>query len=197
MTRGEYAAFVATIRGLWGRKAVERPEDEHEVAFRMLADLPADEAVAALRRLAARDPEWPPEVAQVIAEASGGVVDDPAWADTRDLLVRAASSFGREREADALLWLHGKSDHAARLAVEIGWRQWCREELDSPEHGGAVNARLEKSYASLVAGMRQERSEGRVLDVVARRLAWLGEGGGRGELRRPSFGVLGTGERAA
>lgn len=189
MNRQEYAQLTAVKRSLW-EQAKPLSAQEHEAAFSLLASVDFEAAKAAMIRLSLAGREWPPPVGVLIGEANGGMVAQASWAEARDLLCKAASRFGRDREADALAWLEERSPTAARMAVEVGWRQWCREELDSPDHGGAVNARLQSVYGGVAAQELREVREGRVLPVVGRRLSVLNGGGGVEGLRRPSFGEL-------
>lgn len=189
MNRQEYAQLTAVRRSLW-EQAKPMTREDHEAAFSLLAGVDFAAARSALMRLALEGREWPPPMGVLVAEAAGGDDATTSWAEARELLCRAASRFGREREHDALVWLDEQSSTAARMAVEVGWRQWCREELDSPTHGGAVNARLESLYSTVAASERLARAEGQQLDVVGRRLRLLGAGDERGGLHRPNFGEL-------
>lgn len=93
-----------------------------------------------------------------------------------DLLVTAAGTFGADRQLEALTWLVDESPHAARFAVEHGWRQFCREGLFDPQFGGAVRQRIERAAAAAVGGLEQELREGRVLPIVSDQIVRLERG---------------------
>jgi len=195
MTLREWIELQAVIMSLWPH-APRLTEEQLRTQHRLVASVGAQAAVDAIEAWALAANAFPPPPGVVVAEVARRGEPTTGWAQARQLLVRAAAAFGRDREADALRWLAERSPFAARMAVEQGWRQWCREELDSPDHGGAVDARLARTYGGVVAGLHRERAEGRVRPLVGDRLRALGAGEGTpGQPRRLDVaGVLGVGE---
>lgn len=187
MTFPEWVEVNALIVALWPHARDLEPE-LIRLQHRIVVDVDQADAIAAVERASTSGADFPPTVGQIAKaarqEASGGAA--APWTAALALLRQAAGQFGARREADAIRWLAERSPHAARFAVEHGWAIWCREQLDDPDHGGAVAARLERSYGSVAAALDREVADGRILPRVAERLRALDAGAtaSSGGLRR-------------
>lgn len=176
MTLREWVKLEALIASNWPNAKL-MDADEVRLRHQIVADLPNDAAATAIVKMARAGREFPPTPGQLYASASQALRPPaPAPGAIIDLLCRAASTFGANRELDAVRWLAGESPHAARFAVEHGWRQFCREGLFDPQYGGAVRQRIERSAESCAAGLEREFREDRVLPLVSDHLARLGRG---------------------
>lgn len=193
MTLAEWAQVEAFIAAAWPQA---RPMDRDQVRMRhaLVEDLPQAAVLAEVQRMAGAGREWPPNPGQLAAAVrESSRVPAPAPGVVIGLLEQAAGTFGANREADALRWLADQSPHAARVAVELGWRQFCRENLHDPSVGGAVRQRIERSAQSSISGLEREIAEQRVLPLVGDRIRALDSGResatglrrmGAGDLRR-------------
>lgn len=176
MTRDEWLELEAYMAANFQNAKLQ---SEHDVTLRHLtvADLPYDAVLAVLVRMARDGARFAPHPGELYAEVSrASRPPAPAPGTILALLCSAASRFGADREREAVAWLAGESPHAARFAVEHGWRQFCREGLFDPEFGGAVRQRLELSAKATAAGLEREFREGRVLPLVSEHLARLERG---------------------
>lgn len=191
MTIEEWAELEAFVASNW-QNARLMDREAVELRHAVVKDLDRDIVLAELVRAVQSGREWPPTPGQLYAAvAAASRPPVPAPGTIIGLLCTAASTFGAERELDALRWLATESEHAARFAIEHGWRQFCREGLHDPEFGGAVRQRLERSIGSCTAGLEREHREGRVLPLVRDHIARLGsDGDDRCGLRRLSPGDL-------
>lgn len=177
MTLGEWSGVHTAMTALW--KQHKAPEEEQMAAEHaaLPPDLPVEAAMAAAREIWLSGEKWPPSGGEIAARAMKALRPPaPAPGTVIALLKVAAGTYGREREAEAIRWLASESPHAARFAVEHGWRQFCMEGIDDPEFGGAVRQRLERSASGCVAGLEREFREGRVLPLVSDHLRRLDRG---------------------
>lgn len=193
MTVDEWLECEAFILANWQNA---KPQTPKNVKLRQMAvdDVPYELGLAVLVQMLRAGRQFPPTSGDVYRAAAEATREPaPAAGEVILLLRQAAGRFGRDNEAGALRWLAERSKHAARFAVEHGWRQWCMEGMDDPEHGGAVRHRIEKSVVGSVAGLEREYREGNVLQLVGRRLQQLDSGTADRGLRRLNPGdVLGA-----
>jgi hypothetical protein len=176
MTLTEWAQVEAFIAAAWPQA---RPMDRNQVRMRheLVRDVPFAVALDELQRMARAGREWPPNPGQLAAAAHAAArAAAPSVGAVIALLEQAAGAFGARREADALRWLAERSPHAARAACELGWRQFCREQLHDPQVGGAVRQRLERALRGTIAGLERELAEQRVLPLVEDRIRVLETG---------------------
>lgn len=184
MKRSEWVGLEAVMAALWPH-APQLTPGQIEARYDVAGGLDAEAAHDAIKRHSRRGERFAPtpgEVCAAVADATGARPVTPG--EALDLMRAAAGRFGGSREAEALRWLAERSPHAARAAIELGWRSFCRERLDDPEVGGAVRARLERSVAGSTAGYDREVREGRVLPLVGDRIRTLGAGEDRSGLRQ-------------
>lgn len=176
MTVEEWAEIEAFIASNW-QNARLMDRDAVRLRHAVVQDLDREVVLAELVRTVQTGREWPPTPGQLYA-AVGAAARPPAPAPGTviGLLCTAASTFGAGRELDAIRWLATQSEHAARFAIEHGWRQFCRESLHDPSVGGAVRQRLERSIDSCTAGLEREHREHRVLPLVRDHIARLKAG---------------------
>lgn len=178
MTREEWVKVEALIASEWPHARV-MSRDQVVLRHKVVEDLDADVVVEEVVRFAREGREFPPTPGQLyaaITAAERPAVPSPG--QVLQLIRRAAGKFGRSGEAAALRWLSFHSPYAARFAVEHGWRELCMEQLDDPEHGGAVRARIERSIASTTSGLEGEYRRGQVRALVGERVRQLEAGGG-------------------
>lgn len=176
MTLDDWLKLEAFIAANW-QNAKLADRNAAELRHRVVMDLDYEAAINALVSMVRAGREFPPNPGQLYAEVTAKARPmAPAPGTVISLLKVAAGTYGRDREADAVRWLAGQSPHAARFAVEHGWRQFCMEGIDDPEFGGAVRQRLERSVTGCVAGLEREYREGRVLPLVSDHLARLERG---------------------
>lgn len=177
MTLGEWSGITTAIAALWSQYRAPDDDALRTQHAAIPAGIEVEAAMVAVRQIALRGSRWPPAVGEVVALVLADQRDPaPSAGQVIDLLVTAAGTFGTDRELEALTWLAGASPHAARFAVEHGWRQFCREGLFDPQYGGAVRQRVERSAEAAVGGLERERREGRVLATVSDRIARLERG---------------------
>jgi hypothetical protein len=183
VTLSEWNRLQALIVTLWPR--TESPShDALKLSLPVVTDVPFEAAQQAVWAWSRQGKEWPPRPGQIVDACRQQSADVLSSGEALDLLRRAAGLFGRERESDALRWLADRSPHLARFVVEHGWRVLCLERIDDPEHGGAVRARLERSYVAVAGDLERERASGHVRELVGQRLRSLGGGQVRSGLRR-------------
>lgn len=137
MTFNDWLKLEAFIAANW-QNAKLADRTAAELRHRVVMDLEYEAALTTLVAMVRSGREFPPNPGQLYAEVTAKARPlAPAPGTVIALLKTAAGTYGREREADAIRWLAGQSPHAARFAVEHGWRQFCMEGIDDPEFGGS------------------------------------------------------------
>lgn len=185
MTAQEWRQIATVRNGLWPHAAPLTAE-QMQLGFEVVKDVPYEAALRCVYSMSREGREWPPTAGMI---ANCALTRTPLpYPDAEQLIRKAASRFGRNREQEALTWLAEQDAGVARLVVEHGWERLCNEEIDSPQHGGAVVARLEKAYWGAVNAEAKDAFDGRGGLLVQRRMAALGDGKVRADgLRKPDL----------
>lgn len=120
MTKIEFAAVTAFIVSATGKTM---PQNQMEVYFDLLGDLPGAAVLAAAKRVVLEGDGWIPPVGKIRAAALA-LVRPPelTWGEAWDLACAAARRFGLDRPREGLESLPGSVASAARA---IGWRCLC------------------------------------------------------------------------
>ncbi|MCK9249992.1 MAG: hypothetical protein M0P31_13595 [Solirubrobacteraceae bacterium] len=170
----EWAQVEAAIAAAWPQS---KPHTDDEVRIRhglVPPDLQLDVALNAVATLVRAGRDFPPPLPVLVRQADEQSRPPlPSPGATLHLLSQAMSAYGPDREADALRWLAQQSPHAARLAVELGWRQFGMERTGDPDIGGAVRQRLQQTAGAVIRDLERERTNGHVRELVANRLRTL------------------------
>jgi len=167
MTRDQWEAICLHLdlafRGEWD-------DDRADAYATFLADLDAEQVMAALHVLALGGQTFTPSVGEilgVIDQAHGPPSFDRAWQAVTRALMRLGAS---DNIAAAERALSGHHPLILDWAQSYGWMRLAREQVNDPDHGGAVMHRLGRSYAEHVADRRlHERAERRGLPGAAHR----------------------------
>lgn len=168
MTLDEWIEVSAAVVLYWPR---HQPTPE-QVRMQHLAvvDLSKDEALAAVVSLARDGREFPPNSGQVWARARKSSSPGPlAIGAALDLFVKAFR-VGHGDELAGLKWLQAENPVVARWVIAEGWSSLATEQIDHPDHGGAVRARLGASLKRVEAFMVDRQAAGQVETAVQRRI---------------------------
>jgi len=161
MTEDQWAAICLHLELCF---AGEWDDDKADAYAEFLGRLPCEAVTAAIAVLAENGQRWIPTVGEILGvldRASAPPPFDKAWA----YIARALASWGAWHDrAVAERALQGQHPAVLDWARTYGWERLQREEINSPEHGGAIMYRLAKSYAEHCAEYRlRERAERRGL----------------------------------
>ena len=150
MNKGEAMKLLATLRAAWPRQEVG--QDTAAVYAAMLADLPLEEAKAAVQLLVQTSRFFPTiaEIREKVAEARCGDLTAPelAWGEVQEAIGRVGS-YHRPLFANPAI---------QRAVDAIGWRAICLDENLS-----ATRARFLDAYKAARAQAIEAVATGRAL----------------------------------
>jgi hypothetical protein len=167
VTDKQWAKIAAYVDNWW--PATDFDDVNAAAYYEVLQPFDAGEVEAAVRAQLEEGSPFAPSAAQLFVAVRD--VRGPEEAPTLERVLRwvgyAASNGWNERTA--LHFIETKSEIGMEWVKQYGYRELGQEQVNDPEHGGAVRYRLAKSLeAFTVSYERQQRSE-RALEVTAAR----------------------------
>lgn len=147
MTEAEFAKLAMAIREMYPQSGVLQTKAAMELWYQLLADLPYQEASAALSSYMVTN-KWPPTVADIREGVTKRTTPElPEWSEAWETVINAIGRWGMHREAEAL---ESMPEIARQTVKRMGWQHICLS-----ENIGVERATFRDIY--IVIAKRKER----------------------------------------
>lgn len=147
MNKKEFATFVAAMKAYYPKEKALNSQEQMQLWYQMLADIPADIAGMALQKIAATE-KWMPSIAEIRqAAVTVQLPEGCDWSSGWDEAQKAMRKYGQYNAAEALASL---SEITRETVKRLGFRNLCIS-----ENPAADRANFRMTYEQLAMQKKQ------------------------------------------
>lgn len=126
MTYEQFLVLVKLMKSIWTYDDFLGDKDSLAVWYRLLKDIPAEQAAAAVESYAMTN-NRKPTPADIRAQAVNIQAEDHDWGDGWEEVLRAVRRHGQYDETGAL---ESMSPMTREIVKRLGWKQICQSDQD-------------------------------------------------------------------